>query len=98
MGTSLHFFLPILMILLGFLGLGRSISSRTKVWAWGLFQMGWLVAIFEMEPHGAAMTTVVEGLFTAVSLGVFLVLWALARQVPSAGPEPSKVANRKGSK
>jgi hypothetical protein len=93
-GPSLHFILPILMVLLGFLGMGRSISPRTKVRAWAFFQMGWLIAFFEMEPHGGAVTIV--GLFAAVSLGILLVLWALARQAPS--PEPSQVTNRKGSK
>lgn len=86
------------MVLLGFLGIGCFRIPRTKIWAWVLFQTGWLVAFLEMEPHGSAITIVVGGLFAAVSLSVFLVLWVLARQVPSTDPEPSKGPSRKGSK
>ena len=95
---SLHFLLPLGMVILGFLGAGLAGSPRIKVWSWLLFQAGWFIALLQLEPPGGAMTFVLGGLFSVISLVLFGVLWTLARRVPPSGAEASKIALRKASK
>jgi hypothetical protein len=95
---SLHFLLPIVMVVAGFLGAGLARSPRLKTWAWLLFQAGWLTALCGLESLGSSMVFVLGGLFTVVSLVLFGVLWTLARRMPPVAPEAPKIPARKGSK
>lgn len=95
---SLHFLLPIVLVVAGFLGTGLSRSPKAKTFAWLLFQAGWLTALFQLEPSGSPMTFVLGGSFLIVSLVLFGLLWTLARRMPPATIEAPKTPARKGSK
>ena len=96
MGNSLHFILPVLLILGGFFGLVLADLPKPKVLAWGLFQIGWLAALLQLEPRGGAMVSATGGVLVLVVLGIFAVLWILGRQAPT--PEDPKPASRKASR
>lgn len=85
------------MAVLGFFGMAMAASPKTRVGAWALFQLGWLLAILLLEPQGGAVTFTVAWVFGFVSLTVLGVLWALSRRIPA--PEAvSKGPARKGAK
>lgn len=96
MGSSLHFILPILLILGGVFGLLLRDAPKAKVGSFALFQVGWLVALFQLEPRGGAMTWGLGVILALVTLGVLAVLWALGPRV--SVPDESKTGTRKGVK
>lgn len=98
MGSSLHFIFPILLILGGVFGLILLDTPKAKVGSFALFQFGWLIALFQLEPRGGAMTWGLGVILGLVTLGVLAVLWALGQRILAADPDASKAASRKGAK
>ena len=71
---------------------------KTKIGSFALFQLGWLIALFQLEPRGGAMTWGLGVVLGLVTLGVLAVLWALGQRILVDDPDASKAGSRKGAK
>lgn len=98
MGSSLHFIFPILLILGGTFGLLLRDAPKSKLLSFGLFQAGWLVALFQLEPRGGAVTWGLGAVLVLVTLGVLAALSALEPRISTVAPDESKPGSSKGAK
>lgn len=96
--TLAHSGLPFLLVLVGFWGIFQAAQARRKVLAWCLYQAGWILALFLLEPKGAGLTLALGTLVLLVNLGIALLLFASAPQTPVEPPLAPKGSGRRSAK